>query len=200
MRKLTGVVASVLLLGGVVVASPAAWAGSDDDFKLTGEFTDFDRDGHGRPSEGDEFSFAFDLFDDDGDDAGDGDGTCELTDVDRRHREFTADCEVVFDLDDGKLQMEGEVTEEDFKRRKIVLDVVDGTGDYDGAEGKATFRSAGHHQRHQGHGHHHARYQAAGDGHYGPDHDKGHGRRGGHRHHDRHHEDGRDFRVHVELD
>lgn len=55
-----------------------------------------------------------------------------------RHREFTADCEVVFDLDDGKLQMEGEVTGEDFKRGKVVLDVVDGTGDYDDAEGKTT--------------------------------------------------------------
>lgn len=193
MRKPTGIVASALLLGGVVVASPAAWAGSDDDFTLTGEFTDFDRKGHGHPSEGDEFSFAFDLFETDGDDAGDGDGTCELTELDRRHREFAADCEVVFELDHGDLEMEGEVTDEDFEEGKVVLDVVGGTGDYEDAEGKATFRPARHH--HKGHGHRHARYEAAGGGDYGPDHDRGHRR--GHRHHGHDH---RDFKVHVELD
>lgn len=208
MRKLTALVASATLLGGVLVASPAAWADDDDDFTLTGEFTDFDRDGDGRPDEGDEFSFEFDLYDDDGDDAGDGDGTCELTEVDRRDREFTADCEVVFDLDDGELEMEGEVTEEDFKDGKIVLDVVDGTDDYDDAKGEATFRSArGHHDHDRDHGRHHGhgRYEAAGDKDHDPDHDKGDRRRGGDRRdrdrdHKDHHDKHRDFKVHVELD
>src|SRR5918996_1058970 len=116
-RKVTALVASGLLLGGVIVASPAAWANGLDDFELTGEFTDFDGDDNGRdgPSEGDTFDFKMDLFDEDGDEAGDGDGTCELTDVNREDREFTADCSATFNLDDGDLEMEGEVTDEDFR-------------------------------------------------------------------------------------
>lgn len=165
MRRLTAVVASGLLLGGFVVASPAAWAGdSNDDFDLIGEFTDFDGDDTGRngPSEGDEFSIEMDLFETDWDDAGDGDGTCELTEVNRRDREFTADCEGVFHLDDGDLEMEGEVTEDDFRDKEIVLDITGGTDDYEDADGTVTFTPRDDH--HGKGGHHHAQNAGGHDG------------------------------------
>ncbi len=169
MRRLTAVVAAGVLFGGVLVGSPAAWAhhsGDLDDFKLTGEFTDFDYDDNGKdgPSKGDVVTFAMDLTDEDGDEAGDGDGTCELTKVDREAREFTADCESVFHLDAGDLEMSGEVTDEDFRNGEVTQDIDGGTDDYDEASGTVTFTKAdddgdGHHHasgaggRHGGHGH-----------------------------------------------
>ena len=174
MRKLAALVASGLLLGGVIVASPAAWAHGLDDFELTGEFTDFEGDDNGRdgPSEGDTFDFKMDLFDEDGDEAGDGDGTCELTDVNRKDHEFTAECSATFNLDDGDLDMEGEVTDEDFRNREVVLDITGGSGDYGDADGTVTFTPA--HDRGGRHGHHHA--NSAGARHGG-----GHGGHGGHK-------------------
>ena len=188
MRRLTAVVASGLLVGGVVMASPAAWADHPnglDDFKLTGEITDFEGDDTGRdgPSEGDTFTIDMDLFDKHGDDAGDGEGTCKATHVDRQKREFTADCEGVFHLDDGDLEMEGEVTEDDFRDRRIVLDITGGTDDYEHADGTVTFTPADDHGK-GGHRHAQGGYEAqhAGDhgdgghgGHGGGDHDRGRG-------------------------
>ncbi|MGH9038381.1 MAG: allene oxide cyclase barrel-like domain-containing protein, partial [Acidimicrobiia bacterium] len=185
MRRLTAVVASGLLLGGVVLASPAAYADHSkglDDFKLTGEFTDFDFDDTGKdgPSRGDTVTFAMDLFDDDGDEAGDGDGTCELTKVNREDHEFSADCESVFHLDDGDLEMEGEVTDEDFKNKEVTQDITGGTDDYDEASGTVTFTPA---DDHGDGGHRHAHgysAQHAGHGDAGPDHGgHGHGGHGG---------------------
>lgn len=188
MRRLTAVVASGLLLGGVVMTSPAAWAHGHsnglDDFKLTGEFTDFDFDDTGRdgPSKGDTVTFAMDLFDEDGDEAGDGDGTCELTKVDREAHEFSADCESVFQLDDGDLEMEGEVTDEDFKNKEVTQDITGGTDDYEDAEGTVTFTPADDNGD-GGHRHAHG-YEAqhAGDhGDGGHGHDKGHHGKGDHK-------------------
>ena len=158
MRRLTAVVASGILLGGVVMASPAAWADHSnglDDFKLTGEFTDFDFDDTGKdgPSEGDTVTFAMDLFDEDGDEAGDGDGTCELTDVNRKEHEFSADCESVFHLDDGDLEMEGEVTDEDFRNKEVTQDITGGSDDYKKASGTVTFTPADDEGGHHGHRH-----------------------------------------------
>lgn len=181
MRRLTAVVASGLLLGGVVMTSPAAWAHSHsnglDDFKLTGEFTDFDFDDTGKegPSEGDTVTFAMDLFDEDGDEAGDGDGTCELTEVDRSEHEFSADCESVFHLDDGDLEMEGEVTDEDFKNEEVTQDITGGSDDYDDASGTVTFTPADDNGDGDG-GHHHAHgYRAQNAGHGDGGHGPGHG-------------------------
>jgi hypothetical protein len=172
---LTAVVAAGVLFGGVLVGSPAAWAhhsGDLDDFKLTGEFTDFDYDDNGKdgPSKGDVVTFAMDLTDEDGDEAGDGDGTCELTKVDREAHEFTADCESVFHLDAGDLEMSGEVTDEDFRNGEVTQDIDGGTDDYDEASGTVTFTKADDH----GDGHHHA--SSAGGRHGGHGH-------GGHGHH-----------------
>ena len=202
MRRLTALVASGILLGGVVVASPAAWADHGlKDFELTGEFTDFEGDDNGRrgPSEGDRFDFEMDLFDDDGDDAGDGDGTCRLTEVDRRHRDFTADCSATFRLDDGDLEMEGEVTDEDFRKRKVVLDITGGSDKYDDADGTVTFRPE-RRGGHGKHGRHHAASAGDPDGHHGHgDHgDRRHGDhrdRGGHGKHR-----GGDHRVDIDVD
>lgn len=176
-RKLTALVA--LALGGGMIFSPAAWAGDDrddDHFRLTADITDVEKDDHGKsgPSEGDEYTIEFDLFDRGGR-AGDGVGTCELVKVDRGDREFEADCEGTLELDDGDLELEGTITDEDFDDEKIVLDVVDGTGDYRDAEGRATFEPAGDHDR--------------GRGHY-----RGHNDRS---HHDR---GGRDLKITVDLD
>ena len=203
MRKLAIVVASALL--GGLVGAPSALAGEDDDFTLSGRFTEFDREDNGDRgwSEGDEVDFAFDLFDG-RHDAGDGDGTCVITELDRRKRDFAADCEVTFDLEDGdKLDMEGEVTDEDFRKGKVVLDVVGGSGDYDDASGKATFTGGRGHRR-GGHAHGHSVSAMHADGwsdrgdrgdHGKGDKDYGKGRRGGHGH-----GGGRHFKVDVDLD
>jgi hypothetical protein len=163
------------------MTSPAAWAHSHsnglDDFKLTGEFTDFDFDDTGKegPSEGDTVTFAMDLFDEDGDEAGDGDGTCELTEVDRSEHEFSADCESVFHLDDGDLEMDGEVTDEDFKNEEVTQDITGGSDDYDDASGTVTFTPAdddgegGHHHAHS------SGYSARNAGHGHGGHGHGHG-------------------------
>ncbi|MGH8989968.1 MAG: allene oxide cyclase barrel-like domain-containing protein [Acidimicrobiia bacterium] len=180
---MTALVASAVLFGGFIVASPAAWANGLDDFELTGEFTDFESDDTGRdgPSEGDTFDFKMDLFDEDGDDAGEGDGTCELTDVNRRDREFTADCEAVFNLDDGDLEMEGEVTDEDFSNREVVLDITGGTDDYDDAEGTVTFTPADDHHG-KGGRYHSTHADHGGHGGHGDHGDRDHGdRRGDHK-------------------
>ncbi len=183
MRRLTAVVASGLLLGGVLVASPAAWADHAnglEDFNLTGEFTDFEKDDTGKkgPSKGDTFTVTMDLFDEDGEEAGEGESTCEATHVDRDAHEFTADCEGVFRLADGKLKMSGEVTQDDFKNREIVLDIDGGTRDYKEAAGTVTFTPA---DDGKGHGRHHGKEMSAQD-HGGHDkgHDKGHGKGPGH--------------------
>jgi hypothetical protein len=189
-RRLTAVVASGLLLGGVVMASPAAWAHQHDsngldDFKLTGEFTDFEKDDTGKegPSEGDTFTIAMDLTDEHGDEAGDGESTCELTEVDRQAREFTADCEGVFHLDDGDLEMDGEVTDEDFKNKEVTQDITGGTDDYEDAGGTVTFTPADEGDG----GHHHAQgYEAQ--------HAGGHGGEGGHGHGKGHH------KVDIDVD
>lgn len=75
-----------------------------------------------------------------------------ITELDRDEREFAADSDVNFNLDDGDLDMEGEITDEDFREGEIVLDVVDGTDAYEDADGTATFSGA--HGRRGGKGHH----------------------------------------------
>lgn len=192
MRKLAIVVTSALL--GGLVGAPSALAGEDDDFTLSGRFTEFDREDNGDRgwSEGDEVDFAFDLFDG-RDDAGDGDGTCVITELDRGKRDFAADCDVTFDLEDGDtLDMEGEVTDEDFREGEVVLDVVGGSGDYDDASGKATFTGSGHRRGGHAHGHSVSAMNDKGDK---GDRDHRKGRRGGHGH-----GGGRHFKVDVDLD
>ncbi|MGH8989967.1 MAG: allene oxide cyclase barrel-like domain-containing protein [Acidimicrobiia bacterium] len=151
MRRLIAVVASGLLLGGVVLTSPAAWAdhgssGGLDDFNLTGEFTDFEKDDTGEegPSEGDTFTVTMDLFDEHGEEAGDGEGTCEATEVDHDAHKFTADCEGIFHLEEGNLAMSGEITEEDHEDGEIVMDIDgDNSSDiYEGSAGTVTFTRA----------------------------------------------------------
>ena len=197
MRKLAIVVTSALL--GGLVGAPSALAGEDDDFTLSGRFTEFDREDNGDRgwSEGDEVDFAFDLFDG-RDDAGDGDGTCVITEFDRGERDFAADCDVTFDLEDGDtLNMEGEVTDEDFHEGEVVLDVVGGSGAYDGASGQATFSGGGHRRGGHAHGHGVSAMHAGGRGDRGDkdDHDHAESRRGGHGH-----GGGRHFTVDVDLD
>jgi allene oxide cyclase-like protein len=186
------------LLGGVVVASPAAWAHQHDsngldDFKLTGEFTDFEKDDTGKkgPSEGDTFTIAMDLTDEDGDEAGDGESTCELTRVDRQAHEFTADCEGIFHLDDGDLEMAGEVTDEDFKNKEVTQDITGGTDAYEDAGGTVTFTPADDHGDGNGGGHHHAQNVSA--NHAGGHGEGGHGE-GGHGHGNGHH------KVDIDVD
>jgi hypothetical protein len=117
--------------------------------------------------------------------------TCVITELDRGERDFAADCDVTFDLEDGDtLDMEGEVTDEDFEEGEVVLDVVGGSGDYDGASGQATFSGAGGHRR-GGHSHGHSISAMNDRG----DRDYGKGRRGGHGH-----GGGRHFKVDVDLD
>lgn len=201
MRKLAIVVASALL--GGLVGAPSALAGDDEDFTLSGRFTEFDREDNGKHgwSEGDEVDFAFDLFDG-RHDAGDGDGTCVITEFDRHDHDFAADCEVTFDLEDGELEMEGEVTDDDFRDGKVVLDVVGGSGDYDDADGTATF--TGRHRDHRGghaHGHSVSAMHAGG---YGDRGDKGHrgdkDHRGGGHHRGHGHGGDRHFKVDIDLD
>jgi hypothetical protein len=160
MRKLAVVITTGLMLGGGFISAPSAFArhGHDKHFSLIGRFTDFDRDDRGRdgPSEGDKYSFKFDLFDydHDWDDAGRGDGDCVLTEVDRhggRHGDFTAKCKVVLKLDDGDLKLEDKVDRGDFRDGEVTLRVVDGTDDYRDPDGDVTFKFDG--GQHDGRGH-----------------------------------------------
>jgi hypothetical protein len=171
------------MLGGLTVGSSAAWAhgasdgGShhkgDGDFTLFGRFTDFEKEDNGKEgwSEKDVVTFAYDLFDRGGR-AGDGDGSCTITELDKDDHEFAADCEQVFDLEDGNLDLEGTITDEDFKAGEIVLDIVDGSGDYKDADGTVTFTKAEGH----GGGHHKNRTMS---GSHGDDKD-GHHKKDGH--------------------
>lgn len=197
-RKLAVVVVSGVTLGGLTAGSPAAWAHEahseanhdGDDFTVFGRFTDFDRQDNGEEgwSEGDEVSFAYDLFQRGEGQVGDGDGTCVITQLDKDDHEFEADCDGAFDLDDGRLDLEGTVSDDDFRDGSIELDVVDGTGDYEDAAGTVTFSRAG--EKHDGGGHHHAAMQD-GVGHHG-------GAKHGGGEHDGH--GGRWFKADVDLD
>lgn len=139
-RKLAVLAVSVAL--GGLIGAPMATAG-DEDFSHNGRFTDFDREDNGERgwSEGDKVDFAFDLFDGRRR-AGDGEGTCVITKLNREERDFAADCEGTMDLDDGGLNLKGDVTDEEFRDGAVVVDVVGGNGAYDGAGGTATFTSA----------------------------------------------------------
>jgi hypothetical protein len=167
MRKLSALVTAGLMLGASPLAAPAASAHHDHgkDFSLTGEFTDFKKKDNGKegPSKGDRYLFEFNLFDD-GHDAGKGDGDCLLTEVGERdngrHRDFTSKCKVVLKLDDGDLKLEGKVTRDDFRDGEIRLPIVDGTDQFDRADGEVIFKPADHHDR-QSHdrGHHDHEFQ-----------------------------------------
>lgn len=176
-RKLSAIVFSGVVIGGgfIVPSAASAHSGDGDHFTLAADITNVDREDNGKsgPSKGDVYSFEYDLSDHHGDDAGTGDSTCELIKADRDKHEFEADCEGTLDLDDGKLELSGTVTDEDFKDGKLVFDVVDGTDDFEDAEGTATFTSAGDHKDH------HASHA---------DHD------------DDRHDDGPDFKIKVDLD
>lgn len=139
MRKLADVVASVLAMVGTALGAPAAWAGHGDKLVVVAKLTDFEKKDHGKEgvSEGDELVFEYDLFDKSRKKVGDGAKACELTKVDRDEHEFEADCEALFELEDGDIETEGEVTHEDAKDGKIVLDITGGSGDFKDADGKA---------------------------------------------------------------
>ena len=151
MRRTTALITSALLLGGAFVGAPAASAHSrGDHFTLKARFTDWDERDRGRrgASEGDVVSFALDLWEHRHGEHGTADGACRLVEVNRGRHSFEARCKAVFDLEDGKLRLQGTVTDEDFDRGRIVLRVVDGTGEYRNADGRAVFRPAHGHGRH----------------------------------------------------
>lgn len=162
MRKLAAVVTSTLVLGGLLGTAPAAWAdhGDLEDFTVYAKITDFEKEDNGKEgwSEGDEISFEADLYEDRHERAGDADGMCEMLEVNKDDKEFEADCNVLFDLDDGELEVAGTIDEGDFEDHEITLPIKGGTGDYDAAEGDVTFEPLRHHAHHdgghdEGHGH-----------------------------------------------
>ncbi|MGH9023337.1 MAG: hypothetical protein ACRDV9_09620 [Acidimicrobiia bacterium] len=139
-RTLLAAVATAMLVGGIGVGAPAALAHQrNDDFTLNGRITDFDHQDRGRDgwSAGDKISFEYDFRNE-----GDGDGVCKITKLDRNDHEFEADCVATFDLDHGTLDLEGTITDDDFRHHNVSLDVVDGTGHYRNAEGTATLSKA----------------------------------------------------------
>lgn len=151
MRRSTALITSALLLGGAFAGAPAASAHNrGEDFTLKARFTDWDERDRGRrgASEGDVVSFALDLWEHRHGEAGTGDGDCRLVEVNRGRHNFEARCTAVFDLDDGRLRLKGTVTDEDFDRGRIVLRVVDGSGEYRNADGRAVFRPAHNRGRH----------------------------------------------------
>jgi hypothetical protein len=153
MRKLAVVVTSGIVLGGMTVGSPSAWAhghshgsSGDGDFTVYGRFTDFDKQDNGEEgwSEDDVVTFAYDLFEKGAGRVGDGDGECTITELNKDEHDFSADCEGVFDLEDGELDLKGTITDEDFKSGEIELDVIGGDGDYRDADGTVTFSKPDH--------------------------------------------------------
>jgi hypothetical protein len=79
----------------------------------------------------------------------------------------------VFHLDDGDLEMSGEVTDEDFRNKEVTEDIDGGTDDYEDASGTVTFTKA---EDDGDGGHHHAmsagRHGSHGDGGHGHGHHK----------------------------
>lgn len=181
-RKLISVVATAFALGTLVGAPVASAAHDGDSLTLFGKITDFDKTDNGDEgmSEGDEISFAYDLYEDRHSEAGDGDGTCEVVEFDAGDGEgeghghdgysasnnhghddvsFEADCAAVFNTDDGGIDVEGTVTDSDFEDKKVELDIVGGSGDFDDAGGVAVIEFFDHHRSHSA--------QHAGDDHGG---------------------------------
>lgn len=144
-RTRSVVVTTSMLIAGLGAGAPAALANQrHDNFTLNGRITDVDRQDNGREgwSEGDRITFRYDFRNE-----GDGDGVCRIVKLDRRDREFKADCRATFDLDHGRLDLEGTITDDDFRHHDVSLDVVDGTGRYRNAGGTATLRKADHDDR-----------------------------------------------------
>jgi hypothetical protein len=178
MRKFLVLAASLMVIGAFTAATPAAWADHGvDELVVIGEITDFEKTDNGEEglSEDDEFAIAYDLFDEDGEEVGAGDGSCVLTKVEKKskdkhshsaqdhgkghghdHPSFEADCEAIFELDDGDIEVAGTVTDEDFKDGSIVLDITGGSGDFDDAEGEVEIEPLDGHGHGHGRGHSHS--------------------------------------------
>jgi len=197
MRKMASLFASALVLGGVSVVSPVAWAHGDD-LTVFAKVTHFEKTDNGRegPSEGDEYSFTADLFDEHWSDAGTSDGDCVLAEVEHEDGDLTADCTIAFDLDGGDIKAAGPVSDDDF-HHQFTLPISEGTGDHQGAEGEVTIERL---RRDDDHGHGHHGYHATQDD--GPDGHEGHDRHDGDDHddHDDHHGHGGDHIFKVTFD
>ncbi|MCA1847282.1 MAG: hypothetical protein LC792_29655 [Actinobacteria bacterium] len=160
MRKLGVLVASGFAMGGLVLASPAAWANnrhdyrydryrSDRHFTVGVKIVDHDSDDRGRrgPSKGDRWSFDFNLVDWHNR-VGNGTADCVVTSI--RHREWRdskSHCDVVFRLPDGDLRMAGTIDGDDFDDGHATLPVRGGSGEFRGADGKTVFRPNGGYYR-----------------------------------------------------
>jgi hypothetical protein len=161
MRKLGVLVASGFAMGGLVLTSPAAWAGnrhddrydryrSDRHFTVGVKIVDHDSDDRGRrgPSRGDRWSVAFNLLDY-RNRVGDGVADCVVTSIRHRDwRESKSHCDVVFRLPDGDLRMAGTIDGDDFDDGHATLPIRGGTGEFRGADGKTVFRPNSGYYRH----------------------------------------------------
>jgi hypothetical protein len=183
-RRLCVVVLSAALLGSMYVAPAQArdrGRDGDKDFRVIARITDIQKEDTGEKgaSVGDKVTFKADLSQRRRD-AGEGHGTCVVTEVNGR-RDVKSLCTAVFELERGDLDLEGTVTSQE---------VRDGRFDLDNASGDASFTRARHGF---GGGDHRGRFRSNRDGDGRGDHGRwGHGRR----------DDNRDpmFVVDVNLD
>jgi hypothetical protein len=164
-RKLGVLVASGLVVGSMIVASPAAFAndyrhrdyrydrhdyGADRHFTVGVKVVDTDSEDRGRrgPSRGDRWSVTFNLVDW-RNRVGDGVSDCVVTSIhDRNWRTSKSRCDVVFHLPDGDLRMAGTIDGDDFDDGHATLPVSGGSGEFRGARGKTVFRPGGGYYRH----------------------------------------------------
>ncbi len=162
--KLLGVVATAFVMGSMVGAPLASAHHDEDALTLYGKITDFEKTDTGDegPSKGDELSVAYDLYSTDHEAAGDGDGTCEVVEFEEgdggahghgysashEGANFEADCANVFRLDDGDIDVEGTITDEDFKAGALEFDIVGGSDEYSDAAGVAVIEFVRHHKSH----------------------------------------------------
>jgi hypothetical protein len=151
----------------------------DKDFRLAARITDIDKEDTGEEgtSVGDKISFKADLSQRRRD-AGEGHGTCVVTEVNGR-RDVKSFCTAVFELSRGDLDLEGPVTSEEVRDGRFDLDVTGGSEAFDNASGDARFTRArdGRFGRHhanrgdrgdRGHRGDRGRQDQGGDGHRNP--------------------------------
>ena len=165
MRKLGVLVASGIVAGSMLLASPAAFAneyrhrdyrwdrhdsGYDRHFTLGVKVVDHDADDRGRrgPSRGDRWRVDFNLLDW-RNRVGDGVADCVVTSIEHRDwRTSRSRCDIVLHLPDGDLRMDGTIDGDDFDDGHATVPVSGGSGEFRGARGKTVFRPNGGYYRH----------------------------------------------------
>jgi hypothetical protein len=146
--SIVAVVAVILAIGGVTLASASSDEGSSDDhsqviklFAVTVQQADIDLGATGE-SLGDRFVFADDVYrEKGGEKVGHDGGECTVVRLDAEARTATVQCVVSLSLDDkGQITVQGLATfsETQTSAPPLTFPVTGGSGDFKGVDGEVT--------------------------------------------------------------